>query len=66
MVQTLTIRVYNLYNYADDNTVSYRDYDIYKVVDTLEADSLKLIHWFSINLMKANPDQFQAIGKKDK
>ena len=66
MVQTLTIRVYNLYNYADDNTVSYRDYDIYKVVDTLEADSLKLIHWFSINLMKATPDQFQAIGKKDK
>ena len=43
-------------------------YDIYKVVNTLEADSLKLINWFSINLMKVNPDKFQAIaiaiGKK--
>jgi hypothetical protein len=55
-----------IYNYADDNTVSYCDYDINKVVNTLEADSLKLINWFSINLMKANPDKFQAIaiGKK--
>ena len=55
-----------IYNYADDNTVSYFDYDINKVVNTLEADSLKLINWFSINLMKANPDKFRAIaiGKK--
>jgi hypothetical protein len=31
-----------------------------------QADSLKLINWFSINLMKANPDKIQAIaiGKK--
>jgi hypothetical protein len=47
-------------DYADDNTVSYCDYDLNKVVNTLEADSLKLINWFSINLMKANPDKFQA------
>jgi hypothetical protein len=55
-----------IYNYADDNTVSYCDYDLNKVVNTLEADGLKLINWFSINLMKANPDKFQAIaiGKK--
>jgi hypothetical protein len=38
---------------ADDNTVSYCDYCINKVVNTLEDDSLKLINWFSINLMKA-------------
>ena len=56
-----------IYNYADDNTVSYCDYDKNKVVNTLKADSLKLIYWFSINLMKANPDKFQAIviGKKN-
>ena len=56
-----------IYNYADDNTVSYCDYDINKVVNTLEVDSLKLVNWFSINLMKANPDKFQAIaiGKKN-
>ena len=55
-----------IYNYADDNAVSYCDYDINKVVNTLEADSLKLINLFSINLKKANPDKFQAIaiGKK--
>jgi hypothetical protein len=47
-------------------SVLYCDYDIYKVVNTLKADSLKLINWFSINLMRANPDKFQAIsiGKK--
>ena len=56
----------NKESYLDDNTVLYCDYDINKVVNTLEADSLKLINWFSINLMKANPDKFQAIaiGKK--
>jgi hypothetical protein len=56
-----------IYNYADDNTVSYCEYDIHKVVNTLEVDSLKLVNWFSINLMKANPDKFQAIaiGKKN-
>jgi retron-type reverse transcriptase len=51
-----------IYNYADDNTVSYCDYYINKVVNTLEADSLKLINWLSINLMKAIPDKFQAIA----
>ena len=51
-----------VHNYADDNTVLYCDYDINKVVNTLEADSLKLINWFSINLMKAIPDKFQAIA----
>ena len=57
-----------IYNYADDNAVSYCDNDLNKVVNTLEAASLKLINWFSINLIKANPDKFQAIaiGKKDK
>ena len=33
-----------IYNYVDDNTVSYCDYDINKVVNTLEADILKLIN----------------------
>ena len=56
----------SLYNYADDNTLSYADYDIDKVVNTLERESLVLINWFSLNQMKANPDKFQAIsiGKK--
>ena len=58
----------NLYNYADDNTISFSDMKIENVISTLEKDSKTLIHWFSDNQMKANPDKFQAIaiGKKTK
>ena len=58
----------DLYNYADDNTLSYSDHDIHKVISTLEDDSMTLINWFSINKMKANPEKFQAIaiGKQTK
>ena len=55
------------YNYADDNTLSYADYDINNVITKLESDSLKMLDWFANNLMQANPDKFQAlaIGKKN-
>jgi hypothetical protein len=56
-VQDITI-----YIYADDNTLSYSDTIINTVVKTLENDSINLIYWFSKNLMKANPDKFQAIS----
>ena len=50
-----------LYNYADDNTLSYADQDY-----VLEKESSILIEWFNFNCMQANPDKFQAIavGKK--
>ena len=55
-----------MYNYADDNTLSFSspDYDI--LISTLEAGSQVLIDWFKDNKMQANPDKFQvlAIGKK--
>ena len=51
-----------IYNYADDNTLSYSDTNLNTVVKTLENDSINLIDWFSNNLMKANPDTFQAIA----
>ena len=55
-----------LYNYADDNTLSYSNTNIDKLVNVLENDSKILINWFSDNQMQANPDKFQAIaiGKK--
>ena len=55
-----------MYNYADDNTLSYSNTDIDKLVHVLENDSRILIKWFSDNQMQANPDKFQAIalGKK--
>jgi hypothetical protein len=31
-------------------------------VDILEKESLNIVHWFSHNQMKANPDKFQAIA----
>ena len=31
----------SLYNYADDNTFSYSGYDLDKIINTLEKDSLK-------------------------
>ena len=51
-----------IYNYADDNTLSYSDTNINTVVKTLENDSINLIDWFCKHLMKANPDKFQAIA----
>jgi hypothetical protein len=55
-----------IYNYADDNTLSYADHDLKNVISKLESDSQKMLDWFANNLMQANPDKFQAlaIGKK--
>lgn len=55
-----------MYNYADDNTLSFSHPDYNTLICTLESESLELIKWFKINKMQANPDKFQvlAIGKK--
>ena len=56
-----------IYNYADDNTVSFIHKDFNFLKSVLESDSLNIISWFKENYMKANPDKFQAIciGKKN-
>jgi hypothetical protein len=51
-----------LYNYADDNTLSYSGPDLNGLVKSLEKESAILIHWFANNKMKANPNKFQAIA----
>ena len=55
-----------LYNYADDNTISYshRNFDTMK--HTLETEGSALVGWFTDNQMEANPGKFQglAVGKK--
>ena len=63
-----SIKTSELYNYANDNTLSYSDSDKNNLEKTLEMERLELIKWFSINQMKANPEKFQAIavGKKTK
>jgi hypothetical protein len=64
----LPIQESSLYNYADDNTLSYEGHNLDQLITVLERDSLTLIDWFTENQMKANPDKFQAIaiGKKTK
>ena len=49
----LFVKDSTIYNYTDDNTVSNCDNDIDVVAKTLENDSMELINWFSLNLMKA-------------
>ena len=54
-----------LYNYADDNTLSYGHPDFNVLTSVLESESNVLINWFKFNKMQANPDKFQvlAVGK---
>ena len=51
-----------LYNYADDNTISFSSPDFDRLVQVLQKESLTLINWFCVNCMQANPGKFQAIG----
>ena len=51
----------HLYNYADDNTLSFSHHDPESLHLTLEHKSEESIQWFTQNEMLANPDKFQAI-----
>lgn len=50
-----------MYNYADDNTISFIHCDLKLLKQVLEQETLLLIKWFENNFMQANPDKFQAI-----
>ena len=54
-------KICEIYNYADDNTLSYSHKEISIVKDKLEKASVKAIKWFKCNYMKANSGKFQAI-----
>ena len=51
-----------IYNYADDNTVSYWHREVNALKLILEKEGLTLIEWFDSNQMQANPDKFQAVA----
>ena len=55
----LFIEKCSLYNYADDNTVSYSAPCLSDVLSSLKSDCNRAIEWFTNNGMKANPDTFQ-------
>lgn len=50
-----------IYNYADDNTLSFTHSNLGVLKTVLEEESFILIDWFFKNFMKANPTKFQAI-----
>ena len=51
-----------LYNYADDNTVSFSTHDLDELIQVLQSESQILLDWFQDNSMQANPVKFQAIA----
>ena len=53
--------VCDVYNYADDNTLSYSNKDLNVVKSQLEKASEQATKWFKYNYMKANPSKFQSI-----
>ncbi len=55
------INVSSLYNYADDNTISYSHSDVNNMLNVLETDCKVAIEWFTSNYMQANPDKLQVL-----
>ena len=51
----------NIYNYADDNTLSLTGQNINDVTKKLEDDCQTAIDWFKLNKMKANAEKFQVM-----
>ena len=56
----------SMYNYADDNTVSYAHKQLTVLKAVVESETEITLNWFDDNQMQANPGKFQAIvgGKK--
>ena len=55
-----------LFNYGDDNTLSFSHSDFATLVELLVREIKVLIDCFFRNQMKANPDKFQALAVSDK
>ena len=51
----------DIYNYADDNTLSDSNTDVNALIENLERAAVKATDWFRCNSMVANPEKFQAI-----
>ena len=49
----------NLYNYADDNSLSMASPNLDTVLSSLTIDGNHAIQWFDVNEMQANPGKFQ-------
>ena len=54
----------NLFNYADDNTLSISHKEIDYVIELLVKDTTNTMKWFLDNYMQANPQKFQVMFMK--
>ena len=52
----------DMYNWADDNTLSYHNPDFDQFKASIESDARNTIDWFDNNDMQANPCKFQGVG----
>ena len=50
-----------IYNYADDNTLVIKDYDMNSLKGALRDDCIMAMDWFKNNNMKANAGKFQLM-----
>ena len=51
----------NLFNYADDNSVSVNSKELNIVSQLLQSEAEVTVRWFCSNAMEANPSKFQGI-----
>ena len=51
----------NIYNYADDNCISFEGRSIDIITDTLHKEGVSLMDWFKKNSLAANPAIFQTV-----
>ena len=51
----------NIYNYADDNCISFAGNSIDVIEDTLNKEIIYLMEWFRKNSLAANPAKFQTM-----
>ena len=54
-------KVWNLYHYADDNTLLNTHHSIADLKYSLETNTTVAIQWFDVNGMKSNQAKFQAM-----
>ena len=51
----------HVYNYADDNSISYSSDTIDTIRHFLTKDIIVFMNWFKQNSLKANPEKFQSM-----
>ena len=61
------IEIYDICNFADDNTLYKSSPSLSVVLNCLEHDIAIVVNWFKMNILTANPKKFQFMvlgGKK--